>query len=77
MLKDPHLGINDVFEVWVSDPLFYPANPPALLRIVEGRTMAQVDTMPATDSSSNVMASDLAAVIATIMARCMRDRSKL
>lgn len=25
----PHLGIDDLFDVWVSDPLFYPANPPA------------------------------------------------
>jgi hypothetical protein len=29
LFKHPHLGIDEVFDVWVSDPLFYPANPPA------------------------------------------------
>ncbi|HEY8525853.1 MAG TPA: hypothetical protein VIL48_12855 [Acidimicrobiales bacterium] len=27
--KHPHLGLDDVREVWASDPLFYPARPPA------------------------------------------------
>jgi hypothetical protein len=25
----PHLGIDDIDDVWASDPLFYPAKPPA------------------------------------------------
>ncbi|MGQ0623050.1 MAG: hypothetical protein ACT4PP_00095 [Sporichthyaceae bacterium] len=29
LFKHPNLGISDVAEVWVSDPLFYPARPPA------------------------------------------------
>lgn len=29
LFKHPHLGIADVLEVWASDPLFYPARPPA------------------------------------------------
>lgn len=29
LFKHPHLGVQDVYEVWVSDPLFYPAKPPA------------------------------------------------
>jgi hypothetical protein len=29
LFKHPYLGIDEVFDVWVSDPLFYPANPPA------------------------------------------------
>ena len=29
LLKHPRLGIDDVYEVWRSDPLFYPAKPPA------------------------------------------------
>jgi hypothetical protein len=29
LFKHPHLGIDDVLEVWMSNPLFYPANPPA------------------------------------------------
>jgi hypothetical protein len=27
--KHPHLGIDDIDDVWASDPLFYPAKPPA------------------------------------------------
>lgn len=29
LFKYPYLGIDDVYDVWRSDPLFYPANPPA------------------------------------------------
>ena len=29
LFKHPHLGIDDIGDVWVSDPLFYPAKPPA------------------------------------------------
>ncbi|MBA3417576.1 MAG: hypothetical protein H0U09_02545 [Geodermatophilaceae bacterium] len=27
--KHPRLGVNDIGDVWASDPLFYPAKPPA------------------------------------------------
>lgn len=29
LFKHPHLGIDDLSDVWESDPLFYPAKPPA------------------------------------------------
>lgn len=29
LFKHPHLGIDDVMEAWESDPLFFPAIPPA------------------------------------------------
>jgi hypothetical protein len=29
LFKHPNLGLQDVYDVWVSDPLFYPAKPPA------------------------------------------------
>ena len=29
LFKHPHLGFEDIDEVWASDPLFYPAKPPA------------------------------------------------
>jgi hypothetical protein len=29
LFKHPHLGLQDVYDVWTSDPLFYPAKPPA------------------------------------------------
>ena len=28
LFKHPHLGIDDIDDVWSSDPLFYPAKPP-------------------------------------------------
>ena len=29
LFKHPRLGIDDINDVWASDPLFYPAKPPA------------------------------------------------
>jgi len=29
LFKHPHLAIDDVYDLWRSDPLFYPAKPPA------------------------------------------------
>jgi hypothetical protein len=29
LFKHPRLGIDDINDVWSSDPLFYPAKPPA------------------------------------------------
>jgi len=29
LFKHPHLGVEDIAEVWAGDPLFYPARPPA------------------------------------------------
>lgn len=29
LFKHPYLGIDDIKDVWDSDPLFYPAKPPA------------------------------------------------
>ncbi|MBA4248112.1 MAG: hypothetical protein C0444_07440 [Microbacterium sp.] len=29
LFKHPYLGVDDIAEVWASDPLFYPAMPPA------------------------------------------------
>lgn len=40
LFKHPHLGLKDVMDVWNSDPLFYPAKPPAhwlMLAEVGGR----------------------------------------
>jgi hypothetical protein len=38
LFKHPHLGIDDIDDVWASDPLFYPAKPPAhWLMCAEGR----------------------------------------
>jgi hypothetical protein len=42
LFKHPHLGIDDVYDVWRSDPLFYPAKPPAhwlMVADVEGRVL--------------------------------------
>ncbi len=29
LFKHPALGIDDIYEVWQADPIFYPAKPPA------------------------------------------------
>lgn len=42
LFKHPHLGLDDVMDVWNSDPLFYPAKPPAhwlMLAEVGGRVL--------------------------------------
>lgn len=42
LFKHPRLGVEDVIEVWMSDPLFYPAKPPAhwlMVAEVEGRVL--------------------------------------
>ncbi len=49
--KHPGLGVEDVAEVWVSDPLFYPARPPAhwlMVAEVAGRVL----TVPLAPSRS-------------------------
>ena len=40
--KHPHLGLADVREAWVNDPVFYPAKPPAhwlMVAEVSGRVL--------------------------------------
>lgn len=42
LFKHPHLGIDDIYEAWRSDPLFYPAKPPAhwlMVSEVAGRVL--------------------------------------
>ena len=42
VFKHPRLGIDDVYDVWRSEPLFYPAKPPAdwlMVAEVEGRVL--------------------------------------
>jgi hypothetical protein len=41
-LQAPSPGIDDVYDVWRADPLFYPAKPPAhwlMVRDIEGRVL--------------------------------------
>ena len=48
LFKHPHLGMDDVLDVWSSDPLFYPAKPPAhWLMVAEiGATVLVVPIAP-------------------------------
>ena len=42
LFKHPGLGLDDIGEVWTSDPLFYPAKPPAhwlMVAEVSGRVL--------------------------------------
>jgi hypothetical protein len=48
LFKHPRLGIEDIRDVWTSDPMFYPAKPPAhwlMVAEVEG-TVLMVPTRP-------------------------------
>ena len=51
LFKHPGLGTDDIAEVWVSEPLFYPARPPAhwlMVAEVAGRVL----TVPLAPSRS-------------------------
>ena len=42
LFKHPRLGIEDIRDVWTSDPMFYPAKPPAhwlMVAEVEGTVL--------------------------------------
>ena len=42
LFKHPALGIDDIYDVWRSDPLFYPAEPPAhwlMVGEIDGRVL--------------------------------------
>ena len=52
LFKHPNRGIDDIREVWASDPLFYPAKPPAhwlMVAEVAGGTVLMVPLTPARD----------------------------
>ena len=49
LFKHPHLGIDDVYDVWRADPLFYPAKPPAhwlMVAEVAGRVLVVPLALP-------------------------------
>ena len=53
LFKHPRLGIEDIREVWASDPMFYPAKPPAhwlMVAEVDG-TVLMVPLAPARDGN--------------------------
>ncbi|MBK5222960.1 MAG: hypothetical protein JJE52_08805 [Acidimicrobiia bacterium] len=45
LFKHPYLGIEDIADVWASDPLFYPAEPPAHWLMV-GEVASRVLVVP-------------------------------
>lgn len=45
LFKHPRLGVEDVYELWQSDPLFYPAEPPAQWPMV-GEVAGRVLVVP-------------------------------
>ncbi|MDQ1499682.1 MAG: hypothetical protein QOI86_3022 [Actinomycetota bacterium] len=51
LFKHPHLGIADIDDVWRSDPLFYPAVPPAHWLMV-AEVAGQVLVVPIAPSDS-------------------------
>jgi len=51
LFKHPRLGVDDIGEVWASDPLFYPAQPPAHWLMV-AEVSGQVLTVPLAPSNT-------------------------
>ena len=53
LFKHPRLGTNDIRDVWASDPMFYPAKPPAhWLMVAEvAGTVLMVPLAPARDGN--------------------------
>lgn len=51
LFKHPYLGIEDIAAVWMSDPLFYPAKPPAHWLMV-AEVSGRVVMVPLTPSRS-------------------------
>ena len=52
LFKHPNRGIDDIREVWASDPLSYPATPPAhwlMVAEVAGGTVLMVPLAPSRD----------------------------
>ena len=51
LFKHPHLGVDDIYDVWANSPQFYPAKPPAhwlMCAEVAGRVLV-VPLAPARD----------------------------
>jgi hypothetical protein len=64
LFKHPYLGIDDIDDVWASDPLFYPAKPPAhwlMVAEVAGRVLmvplAPAQRRPAPVSANRLLRS--------------------
>jgi hypothetical protein len=52
LFKHPRLGIEDIRDIWASDPIFYPAKPPAhWLIVAEVDTVLMVPLAPARDGN--------------------------
>ena len=51
LFRHPHLGVADIAEVWTSDPVFYPARPPAHWLMV-AEVASQVLVVPLAPSRS-------------------------
>lgn len=52
LFKHAPLGIDDIYEVWASEPLFYPAKPPAHWLMV-AEVAGQVLVVPITPADSH------------------------
>lgn len=51
LFKHPYLGLDDISDVWTSDPLFYPAKPPAHWLMV-AEVSGEILTVPLAPSNT-------------------------
>ena len=77
LFKHGPLGVADVFDVWCSDPLFYPAKPPAHWLMVArvGGTVLVVPLSPA-ESGNPAKCRPIGCYVASVQlaARYLEDR---
>ena len=77
LFKHPNLGIDDVYDVWRSDPLFYPAKPPAhWLMVAEVDARVLVVSLAPSDSVAPTKCRPIGCYVAAthLAARYREDR---
>ena len=77
LFKHPHRGIDDIYDLWRSDPLFYPAKPPAhwlMVGEVEGQVLVAPLAPPDSGDASKCRPIGCYEAAAHLAARYRDDR---
>lgn len=77
LFKHPRFGVDDVYDVWQSDPLFYPAIPPAhWLMVAEVAGVVLVVPLAPSDSDDRTKCRPIGCYVAAthLVTRYREDR---